>query len=362
MPSASSVIEPDRQQKGAKEGVAQGVASDATPQPPAPNTNGGLSVPEPLPPIREVEEGEGWSGSGPESDKETGRAIAEERETKSGRKGGNNDTKKREEVDYIASRAGVTSGDAKNGRGVGDLGSRAGVQRGESCGVGRPITTQRSVVTVRDLEVLRWVGRHGVVSTDQVATRFWPGVATAWPVRRRLGVLRRAGLLKASRPGLRRQSKVWLATARGLRSAEVALRPARLVGWRLSHDLALVDLSEQLLGAMRGSYWLTERELMVGGWRTSLKLRRLPDGLLVQANGRRYAVELEASRKDAERLRRIVNEYLPALAGPNALTGVIWYARPELGAAVEHLRAAVKALGLRWAFEVRCWEGGRGER
>jgi hypothetical protein len=129
------------------------------------------------------------------------------------------------------------------------------------------------------------------------------------------------------------------------------------VSWRLSHDLALVDLSERLLGEIPGSHWLTERELMVGGWRTSLRLRRLPDGVLVQPDGRRYAVELEASRKDAERLRKIVNDYLPALTGPNALTGVIWYARPELGAAVEHLRAAVKALGLSWAFEVRCWDG-----
>jgi hypothetical protein len=221
-----------------------------------------------------------------------------------------------------------------------------------------PITTPRGVVTVRDVEVLRWVGRHGVVSTEQVAGRFWPAGAASRTVRRRLSALSEAGLLRASRPGWRRQSKLWLVTPSGLRLAEVALRPARLVGWRLSHDLALVDLSEALLTECGGS-WLTERELMVGGWRTSLKLRRLPDGLLVRADGRRFAVELEASRKDAERLRRIVNDYLPALAGPNALAGVIWYARPELTTAVEHLRSAVKSQGLDWAFELRSWEAPR---
>ncbi|WP_338199001.1 replication-relaxation family protein [Candidatus Nephthysia bennettiae] len=213
------------------------------------------------------------------------------------------------------------------------------------------------MVTVRDVEVLRWIGRHGVVSTEQIAKRFWPAECASRTVRRRLCILGEAGLLRASRPGWRRQSKVWLATASGLRLAEVALRPSRLVGWRLSHDLALVDLSEQLLAKEVGSLWLTERELMVGGWRTSLKLRRLPDGLLVQADGRRYAVELEASRKDAERLRRIVNDYLPALAGPNALAGVLWYARPQLSAAVEQLRSAVKSQGLSWAFEIRTWHG-----
>jgi hypothetical protein len=122
--------------------------------------------------------------------------------------------------------------------------------------------------------------------------------------------------------------------------------------------LALVDLSEALLTECGGS-WLTERELMVGGWRTSLKLRRLPHGLLVRADGRRFAVELEASRKDAERLRRIVNDNLPALAGPNALAGVIWFARPQLTTAVEHLRSAVKSQGLDWAFELRSWGAAR---
>jgi protein involved in plasmid replication-relaxation len=352
----------DRRVEGHLQGAPQGAPSDGAPQPPAPNTNLVLSVPEPLPPIRKSEVGEGWSGSGPESEKETGQAVGDEKGTEPGRKKGEDDAKKGEGVDYLASRAEVTAGDAKRGRGVGDLGSRAGVRRGKSKGVGSPISTRGGVLTVRDVEVVRWVGRHGVAATEQIAERFWPAECAQRTVRRRLSILREAGLLRASRPGWRRQSKLWLVTAKGLRSAEVALRPARLVAWRVSHDLALVDLSEQLLSEIAGSTWLTERELMMGGWRTSLKLRRLPDGLLIRPDGRRYAVELEASRKDAERLRRIVNEYLPSLAGPNALAGVIWYARPELGAAVEHLRAAVKALGLSWAFEVRCWKGGRDGR
>ena len=61
----------------ALEGAAQGAATDAAPQPPAPNTNLVLSVPEPLPPSYKSEEGEGWRGSGPESDKEAGQAVGE---------------------------------------------------------------------------------------------------------------------------------------------------------------------------------------------------------------------------------------------------------------------------------------------
>ena len=99
-------------------------------------------------------------------------------------------------------------------------------------------------MTVRDVEVLRWAGRHGVVSTEQIAERFWPAGSAIRTVRRRLSVLAEAGLLRADRPGWRQQSKLWLATARGLRWANVPLRPGRLVGWRLRHTLALVDLSE----------------------------------------------------------------------------------------------------------------------
>src|ERR1700704_695317 len=94
------------------QGGPQGGPSDGPPQPPAPNTNLVLSVPEPLPPIRESEVGEGWRGSGPESDKETGRAVGEERGSRLVKKRGEDDTKKCEGVDYLGSRAGVKRGES----------------------------------------------------------------------------------------------------------------------------------------------------------------------------------------------------------------------------------------------------------
>ena len=59
----------------ASEGAAQGAATDAAPQPPAPSTDLVLSVPELRPPSREIEEGEGWRSSGPESEEEAGQAV-----------------------------------------------------------------------------------------------------------------------------------------------------------------------------------------------------------------------------------------------------------------------------------------------
>jgi hypothetical protein len=136
------------------------------------------------------------------------------------------------------------------------------------------------------------------------------------------------------------------------------------VSWRLSHDLALVDLSEELLAENAGANWLTERELAaIRPIRVRLESgqQHRPDGLLTLPDGRRYAVELEASRKTAERLQAIVAAYVWACRGKDAITGVLWYARPQLGASVEHVRAAVADRGTARDFQIREWRGHRGD-
>jgi hypothetical protein len=313
-------------------GVREVCSSTGHPEPPLWNTKEGLSTHALLPPVEVVEEEvRGWSSACVESERKKRGGVPGE----GGRVRGETSAKERD---------GVVRDEPKSGSDVG-----GGLASSPARGAGR--------LTRRDVAVLAWIGRHGVVSVDQVGRRFWQKPEASRATRRRMTVLLEAGLLARWAPLWTRGPALLIATSRGLRVASVPLRQARVVSWRTEHSLALVDLSEELLAEYAGSSWLTERELMVGGWRTSLNLRRLPDGLLVQSDGRRFAVELEASRKEAERLRRIVNDYLPALAGPNALAGVIWYARRELSAGIEHLRSAVNSHGLGWAFEVRTWEG-----
>src|SRR5947209_299147 len=71
----------------------KGAATDAAPQPPAPNTNLVLSVPELLPPFRKIEIGDGWSSSGTESNKEKGQAVGGERRSRNTRKDDSKDAK-----------------------------------------------------------------------------------------------------------------------------------------------------------------------------------------------------------------------------------------------------------------------------
>lgn len=44
-----------------------------------------------------------------------------------------------------------------------------------------PTATKRRRLTDRDHEILRWIGRHGLVSTPQIAARFFPRVRSQCP-------------------------------------------------------------------------------------------------------------------------------------------------------------------------------------
>src|SRR5207253_7322834 len=97
------------------EGAAQGAATDAAPQPPAPNTKRGLSAPALLPPSRESEIGEGWSSAGAESKEKKGQAVGKETVVKSREKNGGKGAKKRGNGESQGCRAGVTRGEPSDG-------------------------------------------------------------------------------------------------------------------------------------------------------------------------------------------------------------------------------------------------------
>ena len=103
----------------------------------------------------------------------------------------------------------------------------------------------------RDLDVLRFAVRHGMVLADQLSNRFLTGPV---PAQRRLRALEVAGLLVRDRV-LAALPAVVRATPRGARLAGCDLAPASLDLARVHHNLALVDLSEELLVTHPGSAW-----------------------------------------------------------------------------------------------------------
>ena len=122
----------------------------------------------------------------------------------------------------------------------------------------------KAQITPRDREILGWIGRHGIVTPDQVARRFFPrpdGTVGSRAAYRRMDALVSLRLIRRDPTPFWRGPSVLRVTRLGAKFGEVGVPPANLVETRLRHSLALVDLTEELLAANDGSVLQTEREL-----------------------------------------------------------------------------------------------------
>ena len=153
-------------------------------------------------------------------------------------------------------------------------------------------------VTERDVDVLTWTTRHGMVVAEQVCRRFFATMPVTW---RRLRRLEGAGMLRRD-PVWHGMPRVIRATHLGTRLADVDLGAAPLDYVGLRHQLAVLDLSETLLNEHTGAAWATERELRRDRARASRRepgtvFGRIPDGVLILPDGARIAVELDLTSK-----------------------------------------------------------------
>jgi hypothetical protein len=223
-------------------------------------------------------------------------------------------------------------------------------------------------LTERDVEILRWMTRHGVVTAELVGRRFfWRSDLKTygkWAAYRRLAALRELGLVLSDKP-YAHEPAVLRVTREGARIADVGLYPAPLVLSQLRHTLAVVGLAEFLLAQHRGAELLTERELRAQRYRerrdgADTSRGRTPDALLriPAAGGGKgkaastqevvtVAVELDLARKDRRALERMVRQY-----DHERVDVVWWYVAPDR---VERTRAMVAELDAQDRVEVRPW-------
>ena len=204
-------------------------------------------------------------------------------------------------------------------------------------------------LTARDLEVLRFAVRHGMVTPEQLAARFFTSTPSAL---RRLRALEAIGLLVRDRV-LVAAPPVVRATPAGTRLSGCDLAPASLELARIAHNLALVDLSEELLAAHPGSAWTTERELRRDRMRAARaggrweRQRRVPDGLLQLAAGTRIAIELDLTPKRSARLDLLAGAY-----AVDREVDTVWWYQPS-AVAVSRMRTLVAERGLEHLIEPR---------
>jgi hypothetical protein len=174
----------------------------------------------------------------------------------------------------------------------------------------------------RDWELVRFVGRHGLVAMRHVMVELGVGRTAAY---RRVaacveaGLLERVGLLRFE-PGMLR------ATRDGLRYAGLGLPLAVVSPGAVDHTLRCVTTT-QLLGDEHGrDRVLTEREIVFaeqieGGPIASATVGERPGGaprlhrpdLAALGEGGTIAIEVELTPKAPRRLQGLIREWRPAI-------------------------------------------------
>lgn len=185
-------------------------------------------------------------------------------------------------------------------------------------------------ITKRDRGMVRFVGRTGIVTVEEVRLRFAEldeqggrRLMARSKAYDRLAVLVANGLLRHHRevPG----HGVYVATARGLAFCELGLAPARVSLGGLRHELAVARVVAGLENSFPGLRVLTEREVrrhvhLTGdeSYRPKVTRRGLRDArhwpdlaieLTYDNEPWWIAVEVELTAKSAERTRAILDAY-----------------------------------------------------
>jgi DNA-binding Lrp family transcriptional regulator len=206
------------------------------------------------------------------------------------------------------------------------------------------------VLTARDREIVRWVGRHGVVGVEHVMKRLSIGRTAAY---RRIHELVDSGLIRRHRV-LYTDGGLLVATVDGLRWAGLdRLGPPRISLALVPHMIVSAALAAELEPRIADATLLSDREHraaenasgrpiasgILGPARDCHPRLHRPDfALLDERAGGVVAIEVELTLKTKARLERILRGYVRN----RNVTAVRYYGSPSIGDAV---RRAARAVG-----------------
>lgn len=209
---------------------------------------------------------------------------------------------------------------------------------------------------VRDWEIVRWIGRMGAVTLDQVRARFRLGRTAGY---RRIAVCAQAGLLDRVET-LRGQPSLIRATKAGLQFTGLDLRSAQVRAELVGHWIACGEVALELEREFGSSVVLSEREIraveadlsrpvasaVVGERPDGSEIRHRAD-LAVRRGESTLAIEVELTPKAPRRLEGIVRGWRRA----RWVSAIRYYALP--GAAFAVVVRAVEATHAEERVEVR---------
>lgn len=183
----------------------------------------------------------------------------------------------------------------------------------------QPILTAQPART-RDQELVRYVGRHGVVAIDHVMAATGVGRTAAY---RRVAACIEAGLLE--RLGiLREEPSLLRATHAGLRYAGLGLAVAKVSPGEVEHALRCASVAQRTEAHFGAGRVLSERELVFAERlderpiasatviESAGRVRKHRPDLAVLADSGAIAVEVELTPKTPRRLAAILSGWATA--------------------------------------------------
>ena len=201
-------------------------------------------------------------------------------------------------------------------------------------------------ISQRDLEVLEFIARFGVVPRSAVA--IWAGTARTVTIVRE-GRLRGAGLIEVRR-GAGDHGPVAIATAAGLRACgRPELRTSRYSAVTDNHDAVVAALAARM--ERDGDRLLSEREILARERAEGKRVlsAALSSGALHRADlirvdeggGPGEAIEIELTTKGAARLDELLRAWRRAVA-ERRLTRVVYRCAPHTRRFVEQAIARTR--------------------
>ena len=229
---------------------------------------------------------------------------------------------------------------------------------------------ERETISYRDLQVLDFICRFGVV--NRTAVQWWAGTGRSVTLDRERR-LREAGLIQVH-PPIGRSGPLIAVTARGLRLADRSeLGPSRVSVWSANHSVVCAQVAAHLEGA--GDEVLSEREMLAEerrfGERCYSAMRSYPDRgwhrpdlyrfTIENGEPQEHVIEVELTTKAPERLVGILKAwdahkyrnlgrqetFTPTAETPHA---IIYLCAPKV---VPFVERSVQKAGAGWCVSVQ---------